>query len=152
SALYRGRGSEAYDRIVACWPALKRSLLLRVQAVRVLAFEHRARCAVATAAARPSDAERLLRDASHHAAELEQQGLVWATAQAHSIRGAVALVRGERAGAAASFIDGAQRFDEVGMALYAAAARRQAGRLMGGDEGRLLVEAADERFAQQGVV
>ena len=43
--LYAGRGGAAWDLIAWNWPALSRSLLLRVQFVRVAMWQLRARCA-----------------------------------------------------------------------------------------------------------
>ena len=43
--LYAGRGGTAWDLISWNWPALSRSLLLRVQFVRVAMWQLRARCA-----------------------------------------------------------------------------------------------------------
>jgi hypothetical protein len=41
--------------------------------------------------------------------------------------------------------------DAAGMRMYAAAARRQRGRLLGGDEGQELIRRADELMTGEGV-
>src|SRR6185312_8991504 len=45
--LYRGDGEGAYQRFVAGWPALRRSLLLQMQHTRIVAVHLRGRAALA---------------------------------------------------------------------------------------------------------
>ena len=42
-------------------------------------------------------------------------------------------------------------FDDISMGVYAAAARRQLGKLVGGDEGRDLIARADAWMIEQGI-
>ncbi len=51
-----------------------------------------------------------------------------------------------------SLFEGAIRaYRELGMSLFAAAAQRSLGSLLGGDEGRALVAAADQWMTSQGI-
>src|SRR5262249_47920716 len=58
--LYSGDGVAALGRIQAAWPALRRSLLLRVQTVRVIILEQKARAALTAATSRVSAKDELL--------------------------------------------------------------------------------------------
>jgi eukaryotic-like serine/threonine-protein kinase len=68
----------------------------------------------------------------------------WGAALARLIRAAVAAGRGEKEKAIELFALAESDLKAVDMALYAAAARRRRGELIGGDQGRRLIEAADE--------
>ncbi len=58
--LYEGRSRDAYERITSLWQPLRRSLLTRVQLVRLNARNMRARAAIATAEAEPASRAQLL--------------------------------------------------------------------------------------------
>src|SRR5262249_9437936 len=94
--LYRGDGAAAHGRIVAAWPALRRSLLMRVQAVRVAAVEQRCRCAIAAASSRTTSSEDLLTAAERDARALSHENLPWPKASAAMLRGSLAAARGRR--------------------------------------------------------
>jgi hypothetical protein len=75
----------------------------------------------------------------------------WGDALADLVEAGVALGRGD-AGRAVDCLRAAVRgCDAAPMRLYAAAARRRQGRLVGGDEGRALTAAADAWLAGQNV-
>src|SRR5207244_1742579 len=59
---------------------------------------------------------------------------------------------GHRPEAVRALEEALELFERAGMRLYAAAARRRLGQLLGGDRGRELVAAADAWMAGQGVV
>jgi hypothetical protein len=68
------------------------------------------------------------------------------------IHAGIASIRGETRRALELFAS-AEKGCQVGdMQLHAAAARRRRGQLLGGEEGRVLVEAADAWMGQQGIV
>ncbi len=140
--LYAGRGGAAWDLIAWNWPALSRSLLLRVQFVRVAMWQLRARCALAAAEC-SSEPEPLLRAAAADARRLEREATPWSLASARLVRAALAWNRGGDSSAADLLTDAAGRFDSIAMALCAAAARRRLGVLVGGDRGATLVAQAD---------
>ena len=106
--LYAGRAEAAWNLVESGWPELRRSMLLRVQVVRVEANYLRARCALA---AKKPGADRL-------AASLAGEGVAWAEPLAEVIRAGCANTdRPSRLTAAAA------GFDRAGMALHAAAVR-----------------------------
>jgi hypothetical protein len=149
--LYRGDPTAAWSRIVATWPDLKRSMLLRVQMVAIEVGHLRARAALALAreTSRESERARLLRAAAADAGRLQQTGAPWALPLAALVRAGIAAIRGDADSAARLGDQAAYGFDAVDMALYAAAARRRRGEIIGGDEGRELVDAADAMMKRE---
>ena len=73
----------------------------------------------------------------------------WSRALSCPIRAGIAAARGDAATAAALFADAVTRLEAVDMDLYAAAARRRLGEILGGDEGRAHVEKADSWMRHQ---
>jgi hypothetical protein len=140
--LYDGNGAKAHELIAGIWPALARSMLLRVQFIRVAMHQLRARCAVAAAAGALEPAP-LRCEALADAKRLEAEGTPWSLASAHLVRGMLAQAAGDDTRALELLKDAAARFEAAGMALCAASVRRQLGRLIGGDEGKSLVDGAD---------
>jgi hypothetical protein len=140
--LYTGDGAAAQDRVAKAWPLLKKSLLLRVQHLRIEAEQLRGRAAIAVgdlAQARAS-ARRLSREPAPWARPLGELLGAGAAARAGADGPAVDQLR--RA------IDG---FDAVDMPVYAAAARHRLGRALGGDEGHTLCADAEEWLRDEAV-
>jgi hypothetical protein len=148
--LYTGDGAAALGRLHAAWPALRRSLLLRVQTVRVLLVEQRVRAALAAAVSPTSARSELLALAAQGTRALEGEKLPWSTAVATMFRGALAAARGDTATAAKTLEESEIQFGAIDMRLYAAACRRRRGELLAGPEGELLVRDADARFEAEG--
>ncbi len=148
--LYAGDGAAGWRRVCASRPALDASLLLRIQFVRIDILHSGGRCAVA-AAAIADDPRALLRAAEGYARQLERQRVPWASAHALSTRAGAAMVRGDCVEARRQLIAAVDAFDSIAMGVYAAAARRQLGKLVGGDEGRDLIARADAWMIGQGI-
>jgi tetratricopeptide (TPR) repeat protein len=144
--LYRGDGPQAYARVVEQWKGLKASLLLMVQLTRLEATHLRARAAIQAArAAGAGDGSRrreLLAGAARDAAKIAGEKMPWSTPLARLVEAGISRARGEDDRSAELLRDAAGGLDAAGMALYATAARMRLGRLVGGDEGRALVDAA----------
>jgi hypothetical protein len=147
--LYAGDGPAAWRRLCATRPALEASLLLRIQLVRIDVLHFSGRCAVAAAAV-AADPRPLLAAAEGYARRLDRQRVAWASAWSLLIRAGAASVRGD-AGARALLTDAVAAFDSVDMGLYAAAARRRLGGLLGGNEGRALIQQADAWMTAQAI-
>jgi hypothetical protein len=132
--LYRRDGATALARMTAAWPAMKRSLLLRVQSIRVAVTDQRARAAVAAAAADAEHREHLLRTAERDAKTLlaERQG--WATAIGEVVRAGIAHLRGDQARCVQSLKAAIAGFDELHMSLHSAAACVRLAALVDDDE------------------
>lgn len=149
-ALYTGRGSEAWRRIMRFWPDLQKSLLLRVQHLRIyMPFLH-ARCALA-AASQSQHPEQHLRVAARDARQLADEGVIWSTALANMIQAGLAVTRGNPAAAMPLLRSAADNLESVEMRLYSNVARRRLGELIGGDEGHNLIAQADQWMASQNI-
>jgi hypothetical protein len=149
-ALYADRGREALDDVRASWSPFARAFLFNVQTVRIDMLHIRARCALSAAMTSPDRVE-LLRAAERDARRIDRQRAPWAVPLALLLRAAVAHGRGKASEAIAGLADAATKFDAQGMALFAAVARRRRGELVGGDEGRALVDAANAWMTEKSI-
>jgi hypothetical protein len=149
--LYRGDISRAWTRVNTVWPEYSRSMLLRIQMVRIRMLELRARCAVALAekAAEPQD---YLRQARNDAGRLEKEGQRWALAHAHYIRGAVAACEEDSARAVQELTWAAELYDSAEMQLNARMMRYRLGEIQPGDEPRAVREDAERWCREQGIL
>jgi hypothetical protein len=139
--LYRGEPEAAYRQNLEQEPAFRHNLILHVQLCRIVAAELRARSALALAAiATGSDRARLLADADRQARKLEREVVPLAMVFARLVRAGLSAFAGDHASAAGALGAVARAFDGLDMGHYAAATRRRLGEVLGGDEGRALVE------------
>jgi serine/threonine protein kinase len=138
--LYRGDPARAHQRIVGAWRELERSLILKVQSVRVEGWYLRGRSALAAAGAGD---RRLLADAERAARRIDRERTTWGRPFALALWAALDARRGDDDGAREHMAAAAEAFAEADMALYGATARRRLGELIGGDEGAALVADAD---------
>jgi serine/threonine protein kinase len=145
--LYVGNGSAGLERTERHWQALSRSLLLRVQNIRVEAQHLRARCALAEA--KHNGDARLLAVATQAARTIRREHMPWATAIAQLVEASVAAVRKE-AGAAEKLAAAEQALGAADMHLYAAATRLRHGTVLGGAHGNEIVNAARKELATLG--
>ncbi len=146
--LYLGEGLAAWSYVSTKWPAYTDSLLFRVQQIHIDALQLRGRSALA-AAMTASDPAPLWRDAEAAARKLERKNAHWATAHARFLRAGVAAGRGDLSSAVALLAAASRGFDGTDMRLYATVTRRRLGQLLGGDEGRVLVEKANSWMTDQ---
>jgi hypothetical protein len=145
-SLYSGSGQAAWKELSERWWGLKRSLLLRSQYFRIESDHLRARCALAVAAwdnVPGSNQARFLRFAVRGASRVARERTPWGDSLAALLRAGIASIRGERSNSLEGLAAAERGFDATKMALYAAATRRCRGSLLGGEEGRALVESAD---------
>jgi hypothetical protein len=143
--LYRRDAASAWNLVQESWPALRRSLLLRVHYIRVESLYHRACAAVAIGH------DRGLRRAAKDAAKLSREQALWTLPLSESVLAGVALARGRGAEAADLLRRAEAGFERADMKLFAAAARRHRGELVGGASGRELVSSAEEHMNAQGI-
>jgi eukaryotic-like serine/threonine-protein kinase len=141
--IHEGNFAGAYGRVCAAWPGLKGSMLLRCQMVCIEAWQLRARAALALAQIDSDQRQRLLREAEQDAHRIQGEQIPCAGPFAELILASAASLRGEDSRAVAHAAAAVTGFEAADMALYAAVARRRHGQLLGRDEGRALVEAAD---------
>jgi serine/threonine protein kinase/predicted ATPase len=147
--LYCGDAQAALDRVEQAWPSLKKSLLLHMQAQRIASPQLRARAALAMGAAGHDD--RYLQEVEREARGIERERVLWGTGLALLLRAGVAATRGKRQDALALASSAQAACQAADMLLYAAAAQRRRGELLGGAEGQALVTAADSIMAAQDV-
>jgi hypothetical protein len=140
--LYTGQGLPAWQRITSQWPDLARSLLLSVQVIRAWMRYLRGSGALAAAAGTTRN-RHLWREAARDARRLRRERMPWAEALAQLLEAGVAGVRGDRTGAVRRLAAAAAALEGVELGVFAAAARRRRGELLGGDEGRVLLAHAD---------
>ena len=149
--LYDGRGKDAWQYVSNRWPALRRSMLLRIQGARIESVYLRARAAVAASAVADvaSARRKLLSSAERDARRLARESAPWADAAADFIRGGTSAVRGDLESARHRFERAERAFHSVDMALHAMVARRRRGQLTAG--GTALVRSADDWMAAQSI-
>jgi len=151
--LYAGEPAASYRRVSEQWSALERSLLLRVQIVRAEALHLRARLALGAArGAGPARRRDLLRVARRDARRIAGERLRPCPPLAALLEAGIAALGGDAAGALAQAGAAARGFAGADMPLYAAAARRRQGALLGGSAGAALCAQADATMAAQGIV
>ncbi len=150
--LYVGDAEAAYRQVHARWDALSSSMLLMVQLTRLEAHHLRARCALALARARPSERRGLCREVEQDAARLSKERRSWSDPLATLLHAGVAATQGDARQAEALLRQAASGLEAAHMALYAAAAQWQRGRLVGGDAGQAMVSAAEKWMGEQGIV
>jgi hypothetical protein len=153
-SLYVGNGADAMARIQRRWPALRQSLLLLVQPLRIMMSCVRARAAICFAGQETSaDARRdLIALAGRDIHTIRRQRAGWGLGIAELLQGGVHALSGRNDSAILAYRRAQTLLDEAGMLLHAAAARRNRGLLTGGDAGRALVAEADRVFASEAVL
>ncbi|HEY2512964.1 MAG TPA: protein kinase [Polyangiaceae bacterium] len=147
--LYAGEPARAHERMVRRWPDLRGSLLLLVQAVRIVGKYTRGRAAVALG--EQSGERSLFGEAARDARSILGERTAWGAGLGALVRAGVEASRGEDARSVSSLRRAIASLEASEMALHAAAARRSLGIVVGGDEGRSLVRAADEWMASEGI-
>ena len=148
--LYQGKAKETFQQYLDDWPSLVNSQLLRIQLTRIEAYQFRARCALAVAAGEDaSEQRRLWKAAKKDARKILREKVPIAPPLAGIVMAGLAASMGDLDQAKEQLDAAASGFDAVKMPLHAAIARRQQGRLLGGDEGRALLEQADAWMKSQ---
>jgi serine/threonine protein kinase len=150
-SLYSGDGAAAWRHVEPRWPALRRSLILRVQSVRIHSLFLRARSAIAAAAEAGDEDEALLEIAQKDARRIEKERMPWGDALARLLRAGIASVRADVEAAAHLLARAVEELEAADMALHAAAARRRAGEIAGGESGCSEVRKADGWMATQDI-
>ena len=151
--LYADERALAWQHVSDDWPHLQRSLILRINSIRIRCLYLRATCAVAAAAGR--DRDRLLAMAERDAQRIEREKHYSARTnkgRARLVRSAIAVSRGDLETGLRLLTEAEAGFEASRSALWHALAKRRRGQIVGGDEGRALIAAADAWMAGQGIV
>jgi hypothetical protein len=147
--LYSGDGQAGLDRLARSARELRRSMLMRLQAVRIEFLFLRARAAIIAALQGPTQRLGLaVRDAER----LDRTRAPWARALACLVRAGVASIGDDPRQAAAHLAEAETQLAARDLSHLATASRRRRGELLGGTEGRALVHDADRWFTDQQVV
>jgi hypothetical protein len=143
--LYEGNPAATLARLDREWPRVLLSMSLHIQNFRVTLRHLRGRAAIGSAlhAASRRERERLLRYARREAERIAREDVAWARPLALSLQGGIAAVKGDIPRASELLSTAAHAFRNLDMALHAAAADLQHGRLVGGDRGRALIDGAE---------
>jgi len=154
-ALYAQSPHAAWELVAERWGALSHSLILRIQTFRIEALHLRGRLALAAATstdpAPGADAAQLLRAARRSVNRLANERTTWARAFSQLIHAGLCASHGRQTDAARALVSAEADFESSDMALYVSVTRRCRGLLVGGNEGRMVVDAADERMRSQGI-
>ncbi len=150
TALYRGDSAAAWRILTEQEPHFRRSMLRRVQAVRIEALYLRGRSALAIAAANRSD-RRFLSIARDAARRIAGERMPWSTPLARLLQGGIASVEGNEPLAVGCLEDALDRFERAEMQWYAAVTRRRLGALRRDEPGHALFEQATAWMASQGI-
>src|SRR6185436_2131511 len=145
--MYTGDYEVAWKHIEGQIKALEKSMLLRIQGLRIDALHIRARLALASAVG--DQRAQHLRLAEKLAAQIESEEMGYANPFATLIRAGIASRRGDDGRALGLLEKAAKDFDDAHMQLYATAARRRLGEKLGGDRGRQLIAQTEEWMAKQ---
>jgi hypothetical protein len=151
--LYCGKGLEAWNLIRRAWPALRGSLLMRVQFIRTSMRFLRARAALSAAVelgkSRRGERHSLLAIAGHDARQLEREHMPCPDSFARMIRGVLAAIRGDSTRTIGLLEDTVRRFEAVDMQLCASAVKLRIGELRGGEAGHKEILQAKDWMSQQ---
>ena len=149
--LYDDNAEAAWKRVTETWPKFEESQLPNIQLVKIYFLQQSARAALALAAKSPSDRQMLWKAAEGYAKRLDRERLDWSRALAVMVRAALAHQRGQRDLSVNLLHDLITRCDHVALDLFAASARRQLGRLIGGGEGRSLIKQSETWMKEQSI-
>lgn len=153
-SLYEGDGAGAWREMSEGWKALDRSLLMRIQLIRIGVLQRCARSAIAAALQQPagsSERRALLAGAERSIARMKSESAPWAKPLVLLVSAGVASAR-ERSEEALSLLrSGESASDAADLGLYRAAARSKLGALLGGDDGKEMTRFAEDWMAGQEV-
>jgi hypothetical protein len=135
--LYLGRSRSALQRWDRAWQQLERSLLTRVDFMRVFALDLRARAAV-LAARESNDGSELMTRALKYAKQIRATRVAGAEGMADVITAGVAVLNEDPSTADEYLQHAVADFDAADMAAHAAMVRARRGKLLGGEAGKAL--------------
>jgi hypothetical protein len=129
--LYQGDGERAYQRFVAGWPALRRSLLLQMQHTRIVAVHLRGRAALAGGLSATGNERTARLRLARECANRLRRGTGWGRAMASLLYAGIEQAEGHAAEAGAWIRHAIEETGRHELALFKAAAQMAAG-AMGG--------------------
>jgi hypothetical protein len=148
--LYQGESGEALRVATRTVRSMTGSLLVRVQHMRFHTYDIHARASLASCLDSTSRSV-VLHGIEQDASRLEREKRADCQGLARVIRAAVAWQRRDHAAAVQLLGQATEQFETLEMKAHAAATRRRLGQLVGGDQGRELIDAADTWMKSQGI-
>jgi hypothetical protein len=148
--MYAGAPAKAAALIERQLPAFRRAFLLRVYAVKAFTAYLQTAAWVGAIAHGASDAPRLQASIRRACKGLGSDAA--SRAVPVLVGAGLATLRGDLETAVDHYRRAATAFDAVDMMLMASSARWRLGELLGGDEGRVLIEQTRAVLAAEGVV
>ncbi|MEO7094092.1 MAG: hypothetical protein ABI175_12635, partial [Polyangiales bacterium] len=145
--LYEGNGKAAWAKMSEGWRGLSRSMLLKIEFVRLRALYLRGRVALLAAREDPA----LLPIAAKCARSILGDRVPWAMALGHLLMAGVANVRGERILAIEALREAIAEGAREGLGLHRRVAEYRLGTMLGGDEGKAMTTAATAWLESQTV-
>jgi len=152
-ALYRGEIEYARKVVADQWPGFRQSFVRRVRLMRGLLETLEARVCLleATSSRSPGDRSALAKRVRAVGRRMDQWNDPVLSGWARLLQAGAARVRGDEDEALRGLVLAEECLAASKMAGYVAVARRRRGELLGGDEGRDLITAANAWLEQQGV-
>ncbi len=154
-AFYEGKAGRNFDFVEEQWRLIRANHIDSFDNMRATTLDFRCRTALAAAnrySKSSTSRTKALGIARECSRILDRQTNPWGRASAKVAQAALEEFDGNIAVAAQTFISAAKLFEDIDMMGYAWSARRRAGQMIGGDEGRDLVEAADRWFQSQSIL
>jgi hypothetical protein len=148
--LYAGTGPAAHARVLKDWRPLRFGVAFRSQMTRFGMRFMRGLAALAAYDSRPD--RSLLHDAAACASAIEREGVVWGGCFAQILVAGVAARRGREEQTLTALSLAEERATLTGMELHRAVMRWRRGELVGGSEGRALIDEARAFMRAQDVV
>jgi hypothetical protein len=147
--LYDGRGRAGYERILRDWRSLRWGVAFRAQITRFGMRFVRGLCALA--AYDDLGDRALLSDARSCAHAIARERVTWSGCFSQILLFGAAVRRGPGERSLAHLEQAEEKALATGMALHGAVVRHRRGEIIGGDEGRTLVDEALAFMAAQNI-
>lgn len=148
-ALYRGEAVPRHAEFREDFTQMERSLLTRIEIVRIHSRWLRGQLAVARAQA-GKDRREALAEARRMLRKLERERIGFARVWVLLLEAGIANVRGEESNALDLLGEAAQLAETQGMMLCQAVANRRRGEILGGEDGAHAVERVDKAIRELG--
>jgi hypothetical protein len=150
--LYEGEAARVYERFVATLPALKKSYLLHSGYIRAYTHFAQGRFAIAAAESAPELRRARIADARRMVRALAREYDPWTRALAWLVQASADNAAGNAAASVRALRAAIQACEATETLVYAPPARYRLGELLGGEQGRELVEDASLSMRAQGIV
>ena len=150
-AIYRGQASRVWDSQATKFAAMRTNPLMRASFPRTEVWSWHGRLALAAAEEDEGRRSALLAESQKLAKALRRHQFPTASPMGALLRAGIEHLRGRSERAEGELRAAADRFESLDMTVWAAAARRQLGTLLGGDRGYIMRERAERSLEGAGV-